>query len=124
MRAAARMIGQTLTMPIGIAHEGVHSFAAALCGLDTQIVVQPDGSQVFVDFDDASPGQRPLIALAPTIAAVFMLPVVFYLYLFVGPTVSAIAAVAVGLFGFPSAADRQVAFGPVRNDDRQQGVDH
>ena len=109
MRAAARMIGQTLTMPIGIAHEGVHSFAAALCGCEASIHVRPNGSHCRVDFEPASDTQRALVALAPTLVALMVSPAVWWVLSESGIVTALVAFSAIALFGFPSEADRTLA---------------
>jgi len=112
MRAAFRMIGQVLTMPIGIAHEGVHSFAAARVGLDAQIVVRPNGSSCHVDFERATPTQQALVALAPTLTAL-LLAGPLWAALGGGHLVTALAvASALLLFGAPSRADLGTALRP------------
>ena len=115
MKAAFRMIGQVLTMPIGIAHEGVHSFAAALVGLDAQIVVKPNGSTCHVDFSDASATQQALVALAPTLTA-FLLAGPLWALLGDGRAVTAlVVASALLLFGAPSRADLSTALKPFQS---------
>ena len=115
MRPAFRMIGQILTMPIGIAHEGVHSFAAALVGLDAQIVVKPNGSTCHVDFEPASAAQQALVALAPTLTA-FLLAGPLWALLGDGRAVTAlVVASALLLFGAPSRADLSTALKPFQS---------
>lgn len=111
------MIGQILTMPIGIAHEGVHSFAAALAGLDAQIVVRPNGSTCHVDFEPASATQQALVALAPTLTA-FLLAAPLWALVGDGRLVTAlVVASALLLFGAPSRADLSTALQPFRSSE-------
>lgn len=125
-RRAFGMIGVVLTMPTGVAHEAMHSLAAILAGCDVHIVLGDDDRSMWIDppIREIESPQRPLIALAPTIAGTAMLPVVAWLYLTAGPTVAAIAAAAVGLFGYPSPADREIAFGEPAEQQQANGVDH
>lgn len=130
-RRAFKMMGVVLTMPTGLAHESTHALAAILAGCDVHMVLADDDRALWIDptLAEMESPQRPLIALAPTLAAIGMLPAVVYLYLTAGPSIAAIAAVAVGLFGYPSPADRRVAFGPepeteTETETKINGVDH
>jgi hypothetical protein len=105
---AFRMIGQTLTMPVGVAHEGTHYLAAALCGCPASIEIERTGSHCRVDFEAASRRQRAVIALAPALVALVIAPLVAAL-LWPAWGQLAIAALALWLYGAPSAADRRVA---------------
>lgn len=114
MRAAFRMIGQVLTIPIGIAHEGVHWFAAALVGLDAQIVVRPNGSSCMVDFDSASPTQQALVALAPTLTALMIVGPMWAVLADGRAVTAVIVAIALMLFGVPTREDLSTARKPFR----------
>lgn len=106
---AFRMMGQVLTVPIGVAHEATHYLAASLFGCPATIEVERNGSHCWVDFDAASEHQRSLIALAPTIIGFAIAPVLWLLSPSL-PTLT-IGLVALGLFSMPSMADIHVAAG-------------